>query len=265
MRWSPTGCSPTQWPIRGSSEWKALHLEHLKTIEDSFAPLPVLTVELAPDELVGVDALRGFGRTASTATSTPPPSCTRASRSRSPGGARAPPCRSSCPSPTATSWSWAVAGDELLVRVGPYRRAITLPDSLRNRRVADATLKQGRLRVSFEGGVDDDRVTEDDDAIQQGLEHLQAAAREMIQATRSLLDAAEELVDDPKAVQGLVGTLRPWPRRPASRLPHADRRRRGRRRRPRAAHQGLLSRECGCCSSPPGPKGCSTCTRTSPW
>lgn len=47
----------------------------------------------------------------------------------------------------------------------------------------------------------------DDDKVQQGLEHLQAAAREMIQATRSLLDAAEELVEDPKAVQGLVGTL----------------------------------------------------------
>jgi len=50
-------------------------------------------------------------------------------------------------------------------------------------------------------------VDDHDDKVQQGLEHLQAAAREMIQATRSLLDAAEELVDDPKAVQGLVGTL----------------------------------------------------------
>jgi hypothetical protein len=48
---------------------------------------------------------------------------------------------------------------------------------------------------------------EDDDKVQQGLEHLQAAAREMIRATRSLLDAAEELVEDPKAVQGLVGTV----------------------------------------------------------
>ena len=46
-----------------------------------------------------------------------------------------------------------------------------------------------------------------DDKVHQGLEHLQAAAREMIQATRSLLDAAEELVEDPKAMQGLVGTL----------------------------------------------------------
>ena len=42
-------------------------------------------------------------------------------------------------------------GDELLVRVGPYRRAITLPDSLRNKPVADASLKQGRLKVVFEG------------------------------------------------------------------------------------------------------------------
>ena len=48
---------------------------------------------------------------------------------------------------------------------------------------------------------------EQDDRVQQGLDHLQAAAREMIKATRSLLDAAEQLVDDPKAVQGLVGTL----------------------------------------------------------
>ena len=45
--------------------------------------------------------------------------------------------------------------DELLVRVGPYRRAVTLPDSLRRRAVVDASLKQGRLRVTFEGSADD--------------------------------------------------------------------------------------------------------------
>ena len=48
---------------------------------------------------------------------------------------------------------------------------------------------------------------EHDEPIQASVEHLQSAAREVIAATRSLLDAAEELVDDPKAVQGLVGTL----------------------------------------------------------
>ena len=59
---------------------------------------------------------------------------------------------------------------------------------------------------------------EHDDKVQQGLEHLQAAAREMIQATRSLLDAAEELVEDPKAVQGLVGTLGTLAQAAAARL-----------------------------------------------
>lgn len=52
----------------------------------------------------------------------------------------------------------------------------------------------------------------------EGIEHLQAAAREMIRATRSLLDAAEELVDDPRAVQGLAGTIATVAQAAASRL-----------------------------------------------
>jgi arsenite-transporting ATPase len=39
--------------------------------------------------------------------------------------------------------------DELLVRVGPYRRALLLPDSLRGRPVTDAQLRDGALRVRF--------------------------------------------------------------------------------------------------------------------
>ena len=58
----------------------------------------------------------------------------------------------------------------------------------------------------------------EDDWAQKGMEHLQAAAREVIQATRTLLDAAEELVDDPKAVQGLVGSLASVAAAAASRL-----------------------------------------------
>lgn len=58
----------------------------------------------------------------------------------------------------------------------------------------------------------------EDDWAQKGMEHLQAAAREVIQATRTFLDAAEELVDDPKAVQGLMGTLATVAAAAASRL-----------------------------------------------
>jgi arsenite/tail-anchored protein-transporting ATPase len=43
-------------------------------------------------------------------------------------------------------------GDELLVRVGPYRKAVTLPESLRRRTVTGARLDDGQLAVTFAGG-----------------------------------------------------------------------------------------------------------------
>jgi arsenite-transporting ATPase len=134
--------------------WKALHEEHLKTIEASFAPLPILTVELASEELVGVDALRGFGArvygeqdAASILHQGQPLKITRR-------GARTT-LALELPFADRDDLELGRRGEELLVRVGPYRRAITLPDSLRNRPVADATLKQGRLRVTFEGSATD--------------------------------------------------------------------------------------------------------------
>jgi arsenite-transporting ATPase len=39
--------------------------------------------------------------------------------------------------------------DELLLRVGPYRRAIVLPDSLRRRTVAGARIDDGCLGITF--------------------------------------------------------------------------------------------------------------------
>ncbi len=136
--------------------WKELHTEHLRTIEDGFAPLPVLKVELAPTELVGIESLRAFGDAiygdldaASRLHEGQPLRITR----------RAGRTTLSLELPFADRDDLELGrrGDELLVRVGPYRRAITLPDSLRHRSVTDATLKQGRLRVTFEGSADDDR------------------------------------------------------------------------------------------------------------
>jgi arsenite-transporting ATPase len=130
--------------------WKELHVEHLQTIQDSFSPLPVLTVELAPEELVGLDALRAFGDrvygdldAASILYQGQPLKITR----------RAGRTTLTLELPFADRDDLELGrrGDELLVRVGPYRRAITLPDSLRARPVKDASLKQGRLKVTFEG------------------------------------------------------------------------------------------------------------------
>ena len=136
--------------------WKALHLEHLKSIEEGFAPLPVLKVDLAPAELVGIEALRGFGD-AVYGDLDPAARLHEGQPLRvKPGNGRTT-LSLDLPFADRDDLELGRRGDELLVRVGPYRRAVTLPDSLRNRPVADASLKKGTLKVVFEGSADDGR------------------------------------------------------------------------------------------------------------
>ena len=136
--------------------WKQLHVEHVRAIEEGFAPLPVLKVELAPEELIGVDALRGFGDrvygdldAAAILYDGQPLRITRRNGRTT--------LVLELPFADKGDLELGRRGDELLVKVGPHRRAVTLPDSLRSRAVLDATLKQGKLRVSFEGSADDGR------------------------------------------------------------------------------------------------------------
>jgi arsenite-transporting ATPase len=136
--------------------WKALHTEHLHAIEEGFAPLPVLKVHLAAAELVGVDALRSFGAAvygehdAASRLHEGQPLRVHRRNGRT---------TLSLELPFADRGDLELGrrGDELLVRVGPYRRAVTLPDSLRSKPVCDATLKQGTLKVVFEGSAADGR------------------------------------------------------------------------------------------------------------
>lgn len=128
--------------------WKQQHSEHLATIEEGFAPVPVLRAELAPHELVGVDRLRAFGaslygdddpaeRLAEVAPMT---------LERTDGGDL---LVIDLPFTDKDELALGRRRDELLVRVGPYRRSVLLPDSLRGRPVVDASLRDGSLRVLF--------------------------------------------------------------------------------------------------------------------
>ena len=130
--------------------WRKLHVEHLAAIEEGFAPLPVLRAELADDELVGIEQLRGFGQRlygdldpASQLHAGEPLKVSK----------RAGVYTLAMQLPFADHDDLEVGrrDDELLVRVGPYRRALLLPDSLRRRDVTGATFKQGRLKVTFAG------------------------------------------------------------------------------------------------------------------
>jgi arsenite/tail-anchored protein-transporting ATPase len=129
--------------------WRALHAEHLASIEQGFAPVPVLRADLADDELVGLDRLRDFAAVLygeddpAAARHTAEPLKVTRSRGRL-------VLTVQLPFADRDDLDLGRHGDELLIRVGPYRRALMLPDSLRKRQVEGATLRGGTLRVTFE-------------------------------------------------------------------------------------------------------------------
>ncbi|MFN8017921.1 MAG: ArsA family ATPase [Acidimicrobiales bacterium] len=131
-------------------EWKARHAEHLASIEEGFAPLPILRAELAPGELVGVDALRGFADglygdldPAAVLHAGEPMQVVRKGTGYE--------LAIELPFADKDDLELGRRDDELLVRVGGHRRAILLPDTLRRRPVGAASLRDGTLRVLFAG------------------------------------------------------------------------------------------------------------------
>jgi arsenite/tail-anchored protein-transporting ATPase len=128
--------------------WKEAHAEHLSSIEAGFAPLPVLRAELAEHELVGIDRLRTFADAlygdvdpASVLHEGEPVKVER----RGSGSMLS----IQLPFTERDDLELGRHDGELLVRVGPYRRAIVLPDSLKRREVAGARMVGGRLEITF--------------------------------------------------------------------------------------------------------------------
>jgi len=128
--------------------WKDAHAEHLSAIEEGFSPLPVLRAELAPEELVGVERLRTFGDllygdldAAAVLHQGEPLTVDR----------RGDDLVLSLELPFAAQDELELGRieDELLVRVGPHRRGIVLPDSLKRRAVSAAKMVGDRLEVTF--------------------------------------------------------------------------------------------------------------------
>jgi arsenite-transporting ATPase len=131
--------------------WKETHAEHLEAIEAGFAPIPVLRAELAPDELVGTVALGGF---AEALYADQDPAAVlhdgEAMQIDKRGGRHVLSLH--LPFAERDELELGRRGSELLIRVGPYRRALVLPDTLHRRTVAGAKLKGDRLEVSFVDG-----------------------------------------------------------------------------------------------------------------
>ncbi len=128
--------------------WKEVHQRHLATIDESFAPVPVLRAELAAHEPIGLAHLRTL---ASDIYGDGDPSAVLhdAETMRVERDGTSSVLVLALPFASRDELELGRRDDELLVRVGPYRRAVLLPDGLRRRPVLDAALVEGDLRVTF--------------------------------------------------------------------------------------------------------------------
>jgi arsenite-transporting ATPase len=128
--------------------WRDAQATQLRRVEAGFAPVPVLVAPFTREEPVGVTRLRAFakalyGRTDPTARlHDPTPIDVRRDGD-------AWELVVDLPFTNSDDVSLARRGSEVVVTVGAYRRAILLPDTLTERRVERAAVRDGHLVVRF--------------------------------------------------------------------------------------------------------------------
>ncbi len=129
-------------------QWRQAQTEHLVTIEQSFAPLPMFCADHVGGEVVGLDALAGFavqlwgGADASARLVDHQP--LRIQRE-----GEQVVLSIELPFTERDEVDLTRNVDELFIAVGPHRRNLVLPESLRRREICTANLVDGRLQVSF--------------------------------------------------------------------------------------------------------------------
>lgn len=149
------------FPAGGADSWRdgwvAAQAERLAEIETSFAPLPVYRAPYQPGEPVGPDALAELGGRVYgdddpfAARDTPDPLVIR------PAGEGTYELDLALPGVEKGDVDLTRRADDLVITVGAYRRVLALPAALMRRRVAGATLREGRLRVRFQPAAEDER------------------------------------------------------------------------------------------------------------
>jgi arsenite/tail-anchored protein-transporting ATPase len=128
--------------------WKGIQAAHLETIEEAFAPVPILAAELAAEELVGTERL---GLLAERLYGTLDPAAVLCDlepfRVVEIDGSLVLSLH--LPFTTKSEIELGRHRDELFLAVGPHRRAVVLPDALARREVVGARLDGDRLEVEF--------------------------------------------------------------------------------------------------------------------
>ena len=130
------------------AKWKAVQSEHLETIKEAFAPVPVLTVPLYDREMIGVKLLDKLGKDlyaehdpTDVLYKDEPVKVTKR------GDGYVLSLR--LPFTAKAELDLLRKGEDIHVKVGPYRRAFMLPTVLSRLDIADAKFEDGRLNISF--------------------------------------------------------------------------------------------------------------------
>ncbi|HXA27833.1 MAG TPA: ArsA family ATPase [Candidatus Angelobacter sp.] len=130
------------------NNWRASQQRYNDVVENAFSPIPIMRTKLFDHEVVGLDALAemavsifGDRDPAEIYYSSVP----QRIQKRGDGYE----LLLHLPFVSKDEVELSVRDDELFVTVGPYKREITLPKSLRGRPTRGARLEEGMLRVTF--------------------------------------------------------------------------------------------------------------------
>jgi len=128
--------------------WRTLQQDYLREVEESFAPLPIFQVRLFEREVVGLEALTrmaaGLYDTADPTQVLWPSSPMKIEK-----GKEGYQLSLTLPFVTKGEVDLHRAGEELIVRVGGYKRHLFLPQALARRPVVGAQLDQAELTIRF--------------------------------------------------------------------------------------------------------------------
>jgi arsenite/tail-anchored protein-transporting ATPase len=130
------------------AKWKDIQAEHLKTVHESFEPVPILTARLFDREMVGVPLLEDMGREVyGERPVTDVLFRDQPIRVRRRAGGYVLVIR--LPFVSRDDMDIHRRGEELYVRVGTYKRNLVLPQSLQRLEVRGANFVGDHLEIAF--------------------------------------------------------------------------------------------------------------------
>ena len=134
------------------ARWREAQARHMKTIEESFAPIPILTARLFDREMFGLEALGALAEDVFESAE-PLDVLFRGATHDIVKNGDGYDVVFQLPLAEKRSVDLSKKGAELLVKVGTYRRNILLPDALARLSAAGASFEDGALKVRLRDGL----------------------------------------------------------------------------------------------------------------